>query len=319
MKVLVLGASGFIGSAVTHAFVRAGHIVWGQTRSQETADSLFAPAEIIPVVCDPTTKEGKAAWTKVAQQVDAVVDCLAAGGADQALGIFNAFLEAVSGRPKGSPRPTYVYCSGHYVMARGYGGLDAWSDERQPAEAPINKGTIWRTKIEGAVRAEESINGIVVRPACVYGSSGSYFGDYHFKPALEALEAGKTEFESIISDNGKILTIHQDDAADLFVRVAEAAPAARGEVFLAANPSTDNIRDILDAIVRITGLKGWKAKKPSDAYETAWITPLMARPSLGHALTGWQPKRMAVSDGMDVYWMSFVKSEELKKKRQAKL
>jgi nucleoside-diphosphate-sugar epimerase len=98
----------------------------------------------------------------------------------------------------------------------------------------------------------------------VYGSSGSYFGDYHFKPALEALEAGKTEFESIISDNGKILTIHQDDAADLFVRVAEAAPAARGEVFLAANPSTDNIRDILDAIVRITGLKGWKAKKPSD-------------------------------------------------------
>lgn len=111
---------------------------------------------------------------------------------------------------------------------------------------------------------EESINGIVVRPACVYGSSGSYFGDYHFKPALEALEAGKTEFESIISDNGKILTIHQDDAADLFVRVAEAAPAARGEVFLAANPSTDNIRDILDAVVRITGLKGWKAKKASD-------------------------------------------------------
>jgi hypothetical protein len=30
----------------------------------------------------------------------------------------------------------------------------------------------------------------------------------------------------------------------------------------------------------------------------------MARPSLGHALTGWQPKRMAVSDGMDVYWVS---------------
>lgn len=38
-------------------------------------------------------------------------------------------------------------------MARGYGGLDEWSDERQPAEAPINKGTIWRTKIEGAVLA----------------------------------------------------------------------------------------------------------------------------------------------------------------------
>ncbi|KLT43532.1 NAD(P)-binding protein [Cutaneotrichosporon oleaginosum] len=319
MKVLILGASGFIGSAVTHAFVRAGHIVWGQTRSQDTADIQFGPREIIPVVCDPTTTEGQATWTKIAKQVDAVVDCLAAGGAEQALSILNAFLAAVKGRPKGSPRPTYVYCSGHYVMARGYGGLDEWSDERQPAEAPINKGTIWRTKIEGAVLGESSINGIVVRPACVYGSSGSYFGDYHFKPALEALNSGKSEFDSIISANGKILTIHQDDAAELFVRVAEAAPVCRGQVFLAANPSTDNIRDILDAIVRITGLKAWKAKAPADAYETAWITPLLARPSLGNALTGWQPKRMAVSDGMDVYWMSFVKSEELKKNRQSKM
>lgn len=115
-------------------------------------------------MCDPSTEGGRVAWTNIAKQVDVgesprslavadrpVVDCLAAGGADQALGIFNAFLGAVNGRPKDSPRPTYVYCSGHYVMARGYGGLDKWSDERQPAEAPINKGTIWRTKIEGAV------------------------------------------------------------------------------------------------------------------------------------------------------------------------
>lgn len=108
----------------------------------------------------------------------------------------------------------------------------------------------------------------------MYGHGGSYFGDYHFKPALEALNAGKTEFESIISDNGKILTIHRDDAADLFVRVAEAAPACRGEVFLAANPCTDNIRDILDAIVRITGLKGWKAREPQDgaSLSLAWLT-----------------------------------------------
>lgn len=61
---------GFIGSAVTHAFVRAGHIVWGQTRSQETADRDFAPHEIIPVVCDPTTKDGQEAWAKVAKQAD---------------------------------------------------------------------------------------------------------------------------------------------------------------------------------------------------------------------------------------------------------
>lgn len=62
--------AGFIGSAVSHAFVRAGHIVWGQTRSQETADTKFGPNEIIPVVCDPTTQEGQSEWAQVAKQVD---------------------------------------------------------------------------------------------------------------------------------------------------------------------------------------------------------------------------------------------------------
>lgn len=79
------------------------------------------------------------------------MDCLAAAGADSALAIFNTFLKAVSDRPKGAPRPTFIYCSGHYVMARGYGGLDKWSDERQPADAPVNKGTIWRIKVEEPV------------------------------------------------------------------------------------------------------------------------------------------------------------------------
>lgn len=96
MKVLVLGASGasippthsrslaskflirgqhqltragFIGRPVADAFVRAGHIVYGQTRSTETAREL-AKDEIIPVVCDPMTEEGGAIWAKVAGQAD---------------------------------------------------------------------------------------------------------------------------------------------------------------------------------------------------------------------------------------------------------
>lgn len=73
-----------------------------------------------------------------------------------------------------------------------------------------------------ALTSGDKVNGIVVRPVCVYGGSGSYFADYHFKPALEALKAKKESFESIIGPSGKILTIHKDDAADLIVRVAEA-------------------------------------------------------------------------------------------------
>lgn len=42
------------------------------------------------------------------------------------------------------------------------------------------------------------------------------------------------------------------------------APVARGQVFVASNPSTDNIRDILDAVVRLSGAKGYKIRKPAD-------------------------------------------------------
>lgn len=38
----------------------------------------------------------------------------------------------------------------------------------------------------------------------------------------------------------------------------------RGQVFVASNPSTDNIRDILDGVVRVTGLEEWDARKPAD-------------------------------------------------------
>ena len=64
-----LTSAGFIGRPVADAFVRAGHIVYGQTRSAETAREL-AKDEIVPVVCDPMNEEGGAIWAKVAGQAD---------------------------------------------------------------------------------------------------------------------------------------------------------------------------------------------------------------------------------------------------------
>ncbi|KAJ3564259.1 hypothetical protein NPX13_g7903 [Xylaria arbuscula] len=47
--VLVTGANGFIGYAVSRAFVRAGWCVYGLTRRADTVDSLLAE-EITPVI-----------------------------------------------------------------------------------------------------------------------------------------------------------------------------------------------------------------------------------------------------------------------------
>lgn len=61
----------------------------------------------------------------------------------------------------------------------------------------------------------------MVAPTCLYGRSGSYFAYYHFDAALAAVEKGEKEFETIMRDDSRLLTIHQDDLADLYVRVGE--------------------------------------------------------------------------------------------------
>jgi nucleoside-diphosphate-sugar epimerase len=80
MKVLILGATGeslklsrlmvgFIGLPAAQAFVRSGHIVYGQTRSEKSTAELVKE-EIIPVVLDPGSDEGVEAFVKVAKDVD---------------------------------------------------------------------------------------------------------------------------------------------------------------------------------------------------------------------------------------------------------
>lgn len=73
MKVLVLGATGFIGSSVSDALVRAGHQVLGQTRNSLQYAKKFESREIEVLQSDPFSDDK---WTSVLSTVDAVVDCL---------------------------------------------------------------------------------------------------------------------------------------------------------------------------------------------------------------------------------------------------
>jgi nucleoside-diphosphate-sugar epimerase len=60
---------GFIGLPTAQALVRAGHIVYGQTRSDKSKTDLVKE-EIVPIVLDPGTDEGIKAFVEVAKDVD---------------------------------------------------------------------------------------------------------------------------------------------------------------------------------------------------------------------------------------------------------
>ncbi|WVW78386.1 hypothetical protein I302_100340 [Kwoniella bestiolae CBS 10118] len=310
MKVFILGATGFLGLPAAEAFVRAGHIVYGTTRSERSAAEKLAPNEIIPIVADPYSDEGKKVWGKIAAQCDVVIDILSANGAKSAIDIFHNFLDHLD-RLKGSPKPTYIYTSGLWINTRGYGGLDKWTDERQPTST-YNDAVQWRPLIEVPVLESEKVHGVVIRGAVVYGRDGSAFASYIFDEALKASKTEEKVFDTVYSKETRIASIHTDDMADLYLRVAERGPILKGQVFMASNQATERLTDILDAVVRVSGCTGYKAKPPKGAMQEAWISSTLIKPSLGDALTGWRPRKMSLVDGMDIYWSSYLANKRLR-------
>ncbi|EIW71209.1 hypothetical protein TREMEDRAFT_60142 [Tremella mesenterica DSM 1558] len=308
MKVLVLGASGFIGNAVTLAFVRAGHIVYGQTRDPAVGKEL-SKEEVIPILCDPYTDEGKDVYAPIAKQVDVFVDCLKSGGADKALGTLNHFLSLVQSRPKAGPKPTYIYCGGLWSWSRGSGGLESWTDERQPRSG-YNPAVAWREKVEEPLLLDERIYGTVIRASMLYGRSGSHVGRNIFEVAFQAATNGNGVFETLGKEDTRLQTIHADDLAELFVRVGERGPICRGQTFLGANPQSESLLDLLNAVTRVSGCKGYKLSGPKTPYDDCWVSTLNLRPSLGYALTGWQPRKMSLVDSMDTLWTAYLAHRE---------
>jgi hypothetical protein len=46
------------------------------------------------------------------------------------------------------------------------------------------------------------------------------------------------------------------------------------------------------------------------AFEEAFCSSIVVKPSLGNALTGWTPKKPSLVDGIDVYWASYLAHKE---------
>jgi hypothetical protein len=87
---------------------------------------------------------------------------------------------------------------------------------------------------------------------------------------------------------------------------------AKGQTFLPANPQSERLTDILDAVVRVSGAKGWKRKEAKAPIEKAWVSTLNIHSTLTTVLTGWRPRKLSLVDGMDIYWSSYAASRQQK-------
>lgn len=300
MKVLLLGAGGFVGFPAAQAFVRAGHIVYGLTRSTDKAQ-IFAEEEIIPVVGDVTDTES---WTPLIATVDVVIDAVGSPDNSTLAGklVAAAASAAKSLRPSHAPKLTYIYTSGTWV--HGENRKDTKTDT-SPLTEPIPL-VAWRPAVEQQVVTNPDVNGIVIRPALVYGRSGSITAQL-FQTAYN----GKVSWYG--TPGGRWAVIHTDDVAELFLLAAEKSALVSGKIFDAANDTTVSVDDLLSRLLEVSGAQGpFEYVKPENLYQSAIATTSLLRPYLARSLLGWHPKKAGLIEGLETYYNAWKAAAKLK-------
>ena len=159
MKILVLGSTGFIGSAVTSQLVLSGHKVVAIARESDRVD---ARTEVrVGDLAEPETLR-----SAVTPDIDAIVHAAAPlGDWTVERASVSAMLDAL-----GSPDKSFLYVSGTWVLGPGAG--DVFDESSPPAPIALVSG---RETVESLV-LDSAVNGIVLRPGIAFGHGGGIPG-----------------------------------------------------------------------------------------------------------------------------------------------
>jgi nucleoside-diphosphate-sugar epimerase len=287
VRILIIGARGYLGSAVAEGLAARGHKVvelarQGGEQPEERYERRFGDLN------DPDSLTAA-----VTADIDAVIH-LATPTGDAATDA--AAVAALTGPLRGTGR-AFVYTSGVWVL--GATGT-ATADERTPADPIPLVG--YRPGIERQVlaTAEDGVRATVIRPGVVHGRGGGI-------PALLVDLARKHGAPQIIADPAvRWPMVHVDDLADLFAKVVEQAPA--GTLWHGVSQPAVAVRELAAAAGVAAGITGepkvWPLDQAREELGALFADALALDQSVsGDAARdrlGWQPSHPdAVADLRD--------------------
>ncbi|KAJ2491400.1 hypothetical protein IWW37_002284 [Coemansia sp. RSA 2050] len=295
-NVLILGASGYTGKEVSRAFSRAGFCVRSLVRSDEEA-RLLAQDEIYPIVGDIKRLD---LLTEKFDEADVIVDTSIDYNEplESTRNILNAVRQAGERRAHRGGQLTYIHTSGVWVQGEtGHQGVSQDSN-LQPLE-----GVAWRVRIEQEtleLTRAPNVRPIVLRPALVYGRNGGFFDR-----VFAGLIAGNIRLPGTLENN--LSTIHVDDLAELYVKIAERAPVLKGQVLTAANRSSEPVQDIIRAVRRLAGKREIQVEsyRPSNVSDEGVALTQVIDTRITRAVTGWEPRKRTFVEGVAEYYQSW--------------
>lgn len=295
MNIFVTGATGYIGFEVAQAFRRAGHRVYGVTRSDQKA-AMLARQEIIPVI---GSMQNPDSYRPTADQCDVLIHAAVDYEADSVALDKQTIDSLLSSASAGSSPTTFIYTSGIWV----YGNT---GDTTVNEESPLNPIPLvaWRPAHEEAVLNAANVHGVVIRPGCLYGKrgglTGAWFNGAVHDGALRVVGDGSNRWAMV----------HADDVADAYLRVAEQGVA--NEVFNLTDDSRTPMRDMVEAVARVTGYKGQiqyipkeEAAKQMGGFAEALALDQQIEAGKATRILGWQARHTGFVDNADLYHASW--------------
>ena len=289
MNVLLVGATGYVGSSIAEALKAAGHTVTGTARSDD-AEKKLRDAGLSAVRADVTDPDS---LREAASKADGAIYAVQYQG-DNGEAVEGAALRAIGEGLGGSNKP-FVFTSGVWI----YGSTgDRVADEQSPNNpTPI---VSHRPRLEQIVldSAQHGVRPVIIRPGDVYGKGGGI-------PAMwvqSAHESGAVKFVGDGSSHWPV--VHADDLAQLYVLALENAP--NGAIYNAADTSSFTVREMAEAASRGAGKDGktesWpleSARGAFGAFADALVLDLRVDSSKAREELGWQTRTATILDDLE--------------------
>lgn len=259
MKVLVLGASGYIGGSVAIRLVEEGFSVTGLIRD-ETKGAQLKELGIEPLIGDLDDAD---VLKSEARKADAII---CAANADHRQSV-ESILEAVEGTNK-----VVIHTSGSSLIgddARGLSASEKIYDEYTPME--INEGKRARHAIDLTVlgAAKRGVRSVVICPSLVYGTSRG-LNQHSIQVPFLVDQAKKNGVVKVVGSGiNRWSTVHIRDLEELYLIALQSAPA--GAFYFAENGESSYL-EIGEAIALRLGLSGvasWDADEAAEKWGRA--------------------------------------------------
>ncbi|CUS07827.1 unnamed protein product [Tuber aestivum] len=310
VKVFVLGASGFIGFAVALALRRNGHRVYGLVRDSAKGVSL-AMHEITPVIGDILQS---ASWTSVIESegIDIIIDSSNVGrDSNKILTEVKRLGEARLKGLKRGPNLGFILFSGTWVHGDQPDARDIVNELTTPTPLEV---VAWRPAAENQLLSSSDVlDAVVIRPAMLYGGSGSIFSKL-IAPITAAVKEGASEVK-VLGRKFELAVIHKDDLADFTVRVVEKISyvGALSYPLFDITAQHESYTEIIEAAAKHMGFTGSIVYRdpegPMAVFERAILTQFNTSSDRARTYLGWEPRHRDIMGQIDVYTAAMVANQ----------